>query len=200
MTQLFSSVTEQYISFVAGLLIIAAQLILLRDVYQGKMRPSLLSWLGWALLMGTSLLSQIAGIGWQWSLTGLLLSTIGCFAIFFLSFIINNYQVSKGDGVFLLLGLVCLCIYVVSEDPVITTVFAILADFVAGIPTILSAYKKPEMQKTSAWYFGFISWSFSLLLCFGHEWLYALFPVYLFLYNGAMVYLTMIRKKTALQH
>lgn len=199
MTQLFPTGAEQFISYIAGSLIITAQGILLRDVYKGKMKPSLLSWLGWALLMGTSLVSQIAGAGWQWSLIGLLFSTMGCFAIFFLSLLMNNYQIRRSDWMFLSMGLLCLVIYLVSKDPWITTVFAILADFVAGLPTIQSGYARPETQKTAAWYFGFFSWSISLLLCFGHEILYALFPVYLFLYNGTMVYLTMIRNKGVVQ-
>lgn len=197
MTPLFPAGAEQFISFIAGILIIAAQGILIRDVYKEKMQPRLLSWLGWALLMGTSLVSQIASIGWQWSLTGLLLSTLGCFAIFFLSLLMDNFQIRRSDWVFLSLGLLCLVIYLVSKDPWITTVFAILADFVAGIPTIQSGYTKPLTQKSTAWFFGFFSWSFSLLLCFGHEILFALFPVYLFLYNGTMVYLTRIRRNAA---
>ncbi len=157
MTPLFPAGAEQFISFIAGILILAAQGILIRDVYKEKMQPRLLSWLG-------------------------------C-----------NFQIRRSDWVFLSLGLLCLVIYLVSKDPWITTVFAILADFVAGIPTIQSGYAKPLTQKSTAWFFGFFSWSVSLLLCFGHEILFALFPVYLFLYNGTMVYLTMIRRNAAWQ-
>ncbi|MGB3074844.1 MAG: hypothetical protein WBB36_05965 [Chitinophagales bacterium] len=190
MTQLFPKLLEQSLSIIAGLLIIAAQLLLLNDVYRRKMKPSLLSWLGWTLLMGTSLVSQIAGAGWQWSLVGLLLSTMGCFAIFILSLLLDNFLIKKADWIFLLLGMLCLLIYLLSKDPWLTTVFAILADFVTGIPTIQNAYTKPETQKTAAWTCGLVSWSVFLFICLGHDWLYALFPVYLFLYNGTMVYLT----------
>ena len=88
------------------------------------------------------------------------------------------------------LGLICLGIYFISKDAWITTVFAILADFIVGIPTLKHAYNNPLSQKSNAWLLGFIAFTFSLIICIGHSLLYALFPIYLFLYNGAMLVLT----------
>lgn len=194
MAPLFTEPTERYVGFLAGTLIVFAQVVLLRDVYRRKMHPSLLSWLGWALLMGTSLVAQIWGSGWQWSLVGLFLSTLGCLAIFTLAAYMNHFMVRKSDWIFLSLGLICLVIYLLSKDPWLTTGFAILADFTAGFPTIQQGYARPHTQKSLAWLLALISWSFALLICIGHEWLYALFPIYLFLYNGTMLYLTRIRQ------
>ncbi|HXO75069.1 MAG TPA: hypothetical protein VN824_07550, partial [Puia sp.] len=72
---------ERGVGVVAGMVIFSAQVIYLVNTLKGKIRPSVLSWLGWALLMGTSLVSQIVGKGWQWSLTSILCSTIGSLAI-----------------------------------------------------------------------------------------------------------------------
>lgn len=181
---------EKILSVAAGLLIFTAQVILLNDVIKNKISPGLLSWIGWSLLMGTSLISQILDAGWQWSLMGLLISTLGCLAIFFTAWKLNNYLFKKSDWTFLFLGLVCLIIYLKSKDPWLTTGFAILADFIVGIPTLLHALNQPKTQKTNAWLLGLISWAITLIICFGNSWLYALFPIYLFLYNIAMVILT----------
>ena len=178
------------LSFLAGIFIFAAQITLVVDVFKRKISPSLLSWLGWALLIGTGFVAQVVEQGWEWSLLGLLLSTLGCFVIFFTAWILKNYLMVKSDWRFLILGLLCLVIYFISKDAWITTIFAIVADFIVGIPTLIHAHKNPVSQKSNAWMLGFVSWIFSLILCIGHSWLYALFPIYLFLYNGAMVYLT----------
>lgn len=178
------------ISFVAGGFIAAAQIMLVVDVFRKRFTPSLLSWLGWGILMGTGLISQVLEQGWEWSQTGLLFSTIGCMVIFSTAWANKNYLMVRADWKYLWLGLICLVIYFISQDAWITTIFAILADFIVGIPTLLHAYRNPISQKSKAWMLGFISWTFSLLLCIGHSWLYALFPIYLFLYNGAMVVLT----------
>ncbi len=186
---------EQSTSFIAGALIIAAQVILIRDVIKRKISPGLLSWFGWGLLMGTSLVAQIIDKGWQWNQMGLLCSAAGCMFIFTTAWITKNYLMKRSDWSFLFLGLICMIIYLLSKDPWLTTGFAILADFIVGIPTLRHAYTNPASQKTTAWTLGFISWIFSLILCFGHTWLYAMFPIYLFIYNGAMIALT--REKVA---
>lgn len=191
---LFSPIVQHILSLIAGAFILSAQIILIRDVVKKKIQPGLLSWAGWFLLMGTGLLSQILEGGWEWSLVGLLLSVIGCFAIFSISLFLKNYLLKKSDWYFLVLGLVCLLIYIASKDAWLTTGFAILADFIVGIPTLIHAYQNPKSQKTFAWTLGFVSWSITLLLCVGHSWLYAFFPVYLFLYNGVMILLTAKRK------
>ena len=187
----------QSISLVAGLFIISAQFILWRDVYKRRISPGILSWFGWFLLMGVSLIAQILVDGWKWSLTGLTMSAVGCFVIFTTALLMKNYLLKNTDWVFLFLGLICLIIYLISKDAWITTGFAILADFVVGIPTLLHAYRNPSSQKSKAWMLAFISWLFTLILCVGQPILYTLFPVYLFLYNVAMLILTNRKIKTA---
>lgn len=187
---ILTDTTEKIVSFVAGGFIIAAQVVLVIDVLRKKLKPSILSWVGWALLMGTGLISQILEKGWEWSQIGLLCSALGCVCIVISAWLRNYYLLVNSDFRYLILGLVCLGIYFISKDAWITTIFAILADFIVGIPTLIHAYKNPQSQKSVAWSLGFISFSFSLILCIGQLYLYALFPVYLFLYNGAMVLLT----------
>lgn len=187
---LFSEGIEKILSTTAGLLIFSAQVVVLRDIYKRKISPGILSWLGWALLMGTSFIAQTTSKGWQWSLMGLLISTMGCFIISFSAWALSNFLIKRSDWNFLVLGLLCMVIYLVSKDPWLTTAFAILADFIVGIPTLRHAYEKPATQKTRGWTLGFISWSVSLIICIGHSPLYAMFPIYLFLYNAAMLRLT----------
>ncbi|MFT4602782.1 MAG: hypothetical protein ACI857_002969, partial [Arenicella sp.] len=86
--------------------------------------------------MGTGVISQIIQEGWDWSHSGVLLSAIGCAAIAVTAVIAKNYTLEKKDWVFLLIGILCLLIYMISKDALITTIFAIVADFVIGIPTL----------------------------------------------------------------
>ena len=183
MQPLFPKSIDTIIATVAGLLITSAQLILIRDVWRKKINPSLLTWLGWGLIMGTGLLAQILEDGWQSSLTGLALSTAGCLCIFTIALLRNTFLYQRSDIKYLVLGLLCLIIYISSHNAIITTLFAILADFIAGIPTLIAGYRNPKSQKTIAWTLGAVSWAFTISVCFGHAWLYAWFPIYLFLYN-----------------
>jgi hypothetical protein len=183
-------IVEKVLGLLAGSLIATAQLIYLMNTLKRKIIPSVLSWLGWALLMGTSLVSQILGIGWQWSLTSLLLSTIGATSIAITAFCIRNFSLVKADWKFLVLGLGCIGIYFGSKNPWTTTIFAVVADLILGIPTITKAYKDPVSERSTAWILGVAAQTIALVLCVGHNFLYVLFPLYLFLFNGSMVLLT----------
>lgn len=191
--------TEEILALLAGILLVISQLLYIINTFKGKVQPSILSWIGWAILTGTSFVSQYMISGWQWNFTGLLLSTIGCVVVSTVALSTNNFSIHKKDWQFVLLGLICMAIYLISKNAWATTVFAILADFLLGIPTILKAYKDPLSEKSPAWILGLASWSFSLIICVKHDVLYSLFPVYLLLFNVIMVYLTMIKSKIILK-
>ena len=181
---------EKYIGLLAGIVIGGAQVIYLINTLTRKIRPSVLSWLGWAFLMGTSLFSQSVAKGWQWSMTGILCSTIGCLTIAAVAFFSRNFSFRKSDLVFLFVGLVCVGIYLLSNDPWVTTVFAVVADAALAIPTIQKAIREPATERSPAWLLGVISSALALVICIHHDLIYVLFPGYLFVFNGGMVVLT----------
>jgi hypothetical protein len=82
-----------------------------------------------------------------------------------------------------------------SNDPWLTTIFATLADMIIGLPTILKSYKDPENEKSNAWLISLFSWSLTLSISFNHDFMYAIFPIYVWLYCVTIVYLTYFRKK-----
>jgi GNAT superfamily N-acetyltransferase len=181
---------EKYLGVLAGLVIGSAQLIYLLNGLKRKVTPSVLSWFGWACLMGTSLVAQVIGKGWQWSMTGILCSTVGCIVIAGVAWFSGNYSFRKVDLSFLVVGLICIAIYLWSSDPWITTIFAIIADAVLGIPTIRNAIRAPQTERSAAWVLGVVSATLALIICIHHDWIYVLFPGYLFLFNGTMAVLT----------
>jgi hypothetical protein len=185
---------EEFLAILAGLFLVISQIQYILHTFSKKVQPSILSWLGWAVLTGTSLFSQYLALGWQWNFTGILLSTISCLVVSIVALSLKNFSLKKEDWKYIILGCICMVIYWVSENPWTTTVYAIMADFILGIPTLAKAYANPASEKSAAWLLGLISWTFSLALCIGQSLLSVLFPVYLFLFNVAMVYLTRIKK------
>ncbi|CAN0123812.1 unnamed protein product [Chrysoparadoxa australica] len=177
-------------SLIIGVVLSASQLMYARDTWLRNVKPNLLSWWGWSVLMLTSVYAQYVNEGWEWNLMGLLISAFGCLLIGCVAFTRKQYQLLKSDYYFLAASIVCLVLYLVSEDALLTTSYSILADFAIGWPTIRKAYKKPENEQSKAWIVGWFCWSGTLLLCIGHEWIYGLFPLYLWLWCGAMLLLT----------
>jgi hypothetical protein len=183
------------IDFSAGILLTTAQLVYLKQVFKKEITPSLLPWLGWAFLLGISFLSQMLEFGWNWVLAGLLFSTIGCFTICVSAFLTKNYVIAKKDWAYLLAGLLCVLGYVLFTNPWLTTISAVIADLILGIPMILKAIKNPHTEKSRAWNIALISWSLTLFTCFDKSLLFALFPLYLFLFNGTMAWITYQKKE-----
>jgi hypothetical protein len=187
---------EKFIGVLAGMAIGSAQLIYLVNGLQKKVTPSVLSWFGWAFLMGTSLVSQVVTKGWQWSMAGILCSTAGCVAIAAVAFFSGNYSFKRRDWWFLLAGLGCVGVYLGSANPWVTTIFAIVADALLGIPTIVKAYRDPASERSAAWLLGVVSSTLALVICLHHDMIYVLFPAYLWVFNAGMVWLTWRRGRS----
>jgi hypothetical protein len=186
---------ERILGLLAGIVISTAQVIYVFNCLRKKITPSVLSWFGWACLMGTSLVSQIVSKGWQWSMTGIASSAVGCLVIAGVAWLSGNFSFRRSDLGFLVAGLGCVGIYVVSDNPWMTTVFAIIADGLLGIPTIVKAYREPALERSVAWLLGVLSSMLALIICIHHDLIYMLFPAYLLLFNGMMAVLTWGRRQ-----
>lgn len=186
---------ERLLGILGALVISTAQVIYIVNCLRRKITPSVLSWFGWSCLMGTSLVSQIVHKGWQWSMTGIASSAVGCLTIAVVAWLSGNFSFKRRDLAFLAAGLGCVGVYVVSDDPWVTTVFAIIADALLGVPTIVNAYREPALERSAAWILGVVSAVMALSICVGHSVIYVLFPAYLVLFNGAMAVLTWGRRR-----
>jgi hypothetical protein len=181
---------EKILGLLAGIIIGGAQVIYLINTIMRKVRPSVLSWTGWAFLMGTSVVSQVVSKGWQWSMTGILCSTVGCLAIASAALATRNYSLERKDWQYVVLSAGCVAIYLLSGNPWITTIFAILADALLAVPMITKAWRDPVSERSAAWVLGALSSTLALIICVGHDLIYVLFPSYLLLFNGGMAFLT----------
>lgn len=180
----------QSLSIAVAVVLAASQLLYAADTWKLRVRPNLLSWWGWSALMLTSVYAQYREEGWEWNLMGLLISAIGCSVIGWTAFVRKNYQLLKSDFYFLAASVVCVVLYLLSENAMLTTIYSVLADFAIGWPTIRKAFRRPQNEKSVAWTIGWFCWSATLILCIGHEWIYAIFPIYLWIWCSVMLLLT----------
>lgn len=184
---------EAAAGIISFLLILGAQISYIKDVFFKQVTPSILSWAGWFLLMGTSLLSQIIFVGWKWSMTGLTCSVAGCFAICMIALWKRNFRIVKSDYLFLIAGIICMIIYWTSSNTWLTTIFAIAADLLLAIPVVLKAFSNPETEKSTSWWFGTASWLIALSIIDATDTLLLLWPLYLLAFNITLLILTWFR-------
>jgi len=189
---------EAIIGIITICLMVATQGVYIIDVIKKKIVPSLLTWFGWALLMGVSLAAQIIESGLTYSQFGMITATLGCLAISVIALLLNNYSLKKVDWFILGAGLLCLVLYLISKNAWLTTIYSILADLIIAIPMLTKVVKDPESEKTNAWYISFVTWALTLVICFNHDILYAIFPIYLFTFC-VMIIVLMNRKSKAVK-
>ncbi|MEZ4938795.1 MAG: hypothetical protein R2799_14495 [Crocinitomicaceae bacterium] len=189
-----NQVIELLLALGAASLIVTAQFTYIKNIFQRKIKPSTLSWTGWFLLMLATLFAIVLESGWNWSLTGFAIATFGCGFIALSSFTLKQFNYRHKDWIYFFLGLSCGLIYQISKDPMITTIFGILADLIIGIPTLIKVFTHPDTERSRAWSFGLISWTLSTVLALQHDILYILFPAYLMLFNATMIIFTNRKK------
>ena len=191
------------IKITAYVLIAFGQYRMIRRVISGRMRSVVLSWFGWSLLMGISVVAQLQAQAWVWSwdLFSVLLSAAGCTFIGIAGLWSGNYSRGKGDVLCLLAGLACMAVYFLFTDPWTTTLLAIAADLLVAIPMLQGAFKTPADHRSEAWPIVLCAWiltTFSIL--FNFPWLHLLWPIYLIGFSGLMTYLTFFSEGWKMKH
>lgn len=186
------------IKITSYVLVILAQYRMISRVATGRLKAVVLSWLGWSILMGISVVAQLQANAWiwDWNLFSVLLSATGCMLIGVIGLWTGNYSRGKGDVLCLVAGAVCMAVFLISSDPWITTVLAIIADLVVAIPMLERAYKDPIGHRTDAWLIVFSAWTMtSISILFNFSWLHMLWPLYLIGFAGLMSYLSFLRPR-----
>lgn len=160
------------------------------DTVKGKVRPNRVTWFLWALAPLLAFFAEIQqGVG----LHSLLTFSVGFspLLVFIASFFNKKaeWKITKFDiwcGVLSLIGLSMWAITTVGN---IAIFFAILADGLAAIPTIVKSYKAPETESWVVFFFGMINSGITLLAIKTWDFAHYGFPLYIFVITSIFVLL-----------
>lgn len=147
---------------------------------KGETKPNRVTWFLWAL---APLIAFSASIGEGVGLLALMTFMVGFGPlIIFLSSFVNRkafWKISKLDIICGIISVAALALWIITGSGVVAIIFSIIADFVAGIPTIIKAYTDPETENYSVFLFGAISAIITLLAIDTWEAAYYAFPLYI---------------------
>jgi hypothetical protein len=154
----------------------------LKDTISGKVKPNKVTWFLWALFSLTAFVAEInQGVG----LSSVMTFVVGFnpLVIFFASFLNkkSQWKITKFDLICGAISLLGLLLWVVTKEGNLAILFAILADALAGVPTLIKSYKEPETESSGVYLFAAISAAITLLTL--KEWNFAtfVFPLYIVL-------------------
>jgi len=173
----------------------------LYDVYKGNAQPNRISWLlvgAFAMLAFFS--SRDEGAGAQAYFT--LVTGLNPLAVVVLSFFNKKayWRITKRDYSLGAVAVLSAIVWFATGEGAIALIFAIIADFFAGLPTLIKAYQKPESESGLLFAICILTSGITLLTI--SDWTFAnfAFPAYILGFCGLMVYSIYIRPRDKSKH
>ena len=163
---------------------------------KGTVRPNKMTWFFWGLFPMIAFAAQISqGIGfiaWVTFVSGLTPFLIVAAA----SFNPDAYwKIQKRDYLFVMVAIVSVVLWQITDNPNLALTFALIADILVSMPTILKSYTNPETEDWHA--FALSSAGFFLALLSVQMWTFEnyAFVVYLTIMNVAIMLMVLIGQK-----
>lgn len=172
-------IDEKFV-FLAVVLILFGDLIYLIGTIKGKIKPNKVTWLLWALagLMAFGgELSEGAGI------SSLMTFAVGAgpLLIFSASFLNKKsyWKITSFDLICGAVSLAGLILWGITRTGNWAILFAILADGLAAVPTVIKSYKAPDTESDQAYLLNGIGAVITLLTIKNWSFAYYAFPLYI---------------------
>lgn len=136
---------KDILAVIAAIIAIGGNIPYLRDAISKRVTPHPYTWLVWSIVSGITLFGQIAkGAGIGALPTGV--AEAFTIAIFLYSLQYGFKNVIKSDNYFLAAALLGLVPWLITKDPTLSVVVAVVIDLVAFTPTIRKTWVKPESE------------------------------------------------------
>ena len=178
----------EFLVFIAAAVSLVSASVYIRSMFRGQTKPNRVTWFMWCIAPFVAAAAAVSnGVGW--AVLPVFMSGFCPFLIFSASFFTKKayWKHTKFDLICGGLSAVALILWYATSNPNIAIVFAIISDALAGVPTVLKAWKTPQTE--SAW--PYITGMFAPLTSFAvvSSWGFSevAFPSYLVVINVLLV-------------
>ena len=151
----------------------------------GRAQPNRITWLLWGIfpmiVFGAQRAQGVAGLSWTSFASGftpLLIVTASCF---------NRkayWKSAPRDYALMAAALLGILLWAVTDRPNLAILFALLADLLAGIPTLIKAYRHPQSESWVAYAISTFGFGISFLAIPAYTFESTAFVVYVLVLNG----------------
>jgi hypothetical protein len=178
----------QYLVFLGAAISFAGGTFYIKETLIGKTKPNRVTWLMWAIapLIATS--AALAD-GVRLAALPVFMSGFMPLLVFLASFANSKayWKLEKFDYFCGASSVLALALWIITKEPTIAIIFAIISDGFAALPTIIKSWKHPDTESTEIFVCGLFSafTAFFALKTFGFSEL--AFPIYLISVNTLLV-------------
>jgi len=160
------------------------------NTIKGKTKPNKISWLLWSIAPFIAFCAQVSqGVG----LISLMTFAVGFGPlIVFISSFINKkayWKLTKFDLICAVFSVVGLIFWQLTKIGNLAILFALFADSLASIPTIVKSYKFPETENAAPFTIGTVGALISALTINNWTFKYFAFPIYIMIVNSIIFFL-----------
>lgn len=131
---------------------------------KGRTKPNRITWFIWAVVPLIAFCAQIQkGVGGQSIMT--LMVGFGPLLVFASSFVNKKayWKITRLDVSCGILSIMALILWAVTREGEVAIIISILADLLAGLPTIIKAYRDPESENSDIYRNSALSAAITLL-------------------------------------
>lgn len=178
----------------AGAFLVAAY-VYVRSMLKGSVKPNRASWLLWAIASMISFAAAVSN-GAGLAAVPVFMSGFCPLLIFAASFVVKgaHWKLVKLDYACGLLSALALVSWVVTSDPDVAILFAILSDTLASVPTLVKGWQHPESESAWTYLVGIFGGLTSFLAITAWTFSQYAFPAYLVIMSVLLV-LSIYRKR-----
>jgi uncharacterized membrane protein HdeD (DUF308 family) len=185
----------EYLVFVAALGSLIAASVYIRSMFKVQTKPNRITWLMWTIAPFVATAASVSnGVGW--AVIPVFMSGFSPLLVFTASFFSKKayWKLSTFDYICGILSGLAVVLWLLTSNPNLAIIFAIISDALAAVPTLTKAWHNPETE--SAW--PFIIGTFSPLTSFlaATTWAFSelAFPIYLIAINAFILFFVTKKK------
>ena len=158
----------------------------LYETIVGRTQPNRITWLLWGIFPMIIFVAQraqgVEGLSWTSFVAGFtpLLVVAASF--------VNRkayWKTERRDYYLMAAAVVGIILWAVTDDPNLALLFSLLADMLAGIPTLIKSYRHPQSESWLAYAISTVGFGISLLSVQTHNFENTAFVASIFVMNGA---------------
>lgn len=185
----------QYVVYITIFTSVFAGFFYIRDMFLGTTKPNLASWLIWVLAPGVGgfvALSKGAGI----SVLPIFMAALIPFIVVLIGVFRKDsyWKFSFLDYICLILSFIAMVFWLFTEEGNLATIFAILADLIAFVPTYVKSWNHPDTETVTPYFSGSFNSALSMLTLTTLTFTTYGFALYLLLGNSLEIVIVFFRR------
>ena len=184
------------LTFAAGIVLLIAPIPYIIDILRNRTHPNIVTWVTWTLINVINTAAAFSAGAWQTGVYGLA-ATIATATIAVLGIWHGANKYTAFDIICQGVALMGIPIWLLTRQPALAIAIELCVDFAGGLPTLRHARKAPGEETLRTFVLSALAGLLLLLSLHVYSFVAVAMPAYILLFDGAIVYSIVTRRKSA---